>query len=90
VKGADGTTALVAGASPFIVDYAGPGPPPPSAPHRYVFLLYEQPEGFDQAKFAPKGGKKVGIRPRMSYDLKAFEKEAKLGPVVAVNYFVSN
>lgn len=89
-KGADGTTNLVAGDAPFIANYAGPGPPPPSSPHRYVFMLYEQPEGFDPAKFAPPGGKKLGIRPRMRYDLKAFEKEAKLGPVVASNYFLSN
>jgi hypothetical protein len=46
--------------------------------------------GFDPARFAPPAGKKVGIRPRISYDLKAFEKEAKLGPVVASNYFFSN
>jgi phosphatidylethanolamine-binding protein len=72
------------------VNYAGPGPPPPSSPHRYVFLLYDQPEGFDTTKFASPGGKNVGIRPRMRYDLKAFEKEAKLGQVVACNYFLSN
>ena len=53
-------------------------------------MLYEQPEEFDLAKFAPPGGKKVGIRPRIRYDVKAFEKEAKLGPVVASNYFLSN
>jgi hypothetical protein len=52
-------------------------------------MLYEQPEGFDPAKFAPPSGKRVGIRPRVRYDLKAFEKEAKLGPVVASNYFLS-
>jgi phosphatidylethanolamine-binding protein (PEBP) family uncharacterized protein len=89
-KAVDGTINLVARDAPFIADYAGPGPPPPSSLHRYVFLLYEQPEGFDPIKFAPPGGKKVGMRPRMRYDLKAFEKEAKLGPVVAVNYFLSN
>jgi phosphatidylethanolamine-binding protein (PEBP) family uncharacterized protein len=72
------------------VDYAGPSPPPPSSPHRYVFLLYERPEGFDTAKFAPPGGKKVGVMPRVRYELKKFEKEAKLGPVVASNYFLSN
>ncbi|RFU28161.1 hypothetical protein B7463_g8170, partial [Scytalidium lignicola] len=87
---ADGTTKLIAEDTPFITDYHGPGPPPPSSPHRYVFMLYEQPEGFDPAKFAPPNGEKIGIRPRIRYDLKAFEKEAKLGPVVASNYFVSN
>jgi hypothetical protein len=53
-------------------------------------LLYEQPEDFDIARFASKGGKKVGIWPRARWDLEAFEREAKLGPVVASNYFFSN
>ncbi|RDW58403.1 hypothetical protein BP5796_12333 [Coleophoma crateriformis] len=87
---ADGTTHLVADNVPFIADYSGPGPPPPSRPHRYVFLLYEQPEGFDVAGFAPPGGAKVRLGKRVRYDLKAFEVAAKLGPVVACNYFVSN
>lgn len=74
---------------PFIVDYAAPGPPPISAPHRYVFLLYEQPADFDVKRYAPPEGKKVGIRPRMRYSLDVWEKEARLGPVLAVNYFKS-
>lgn len=90
VNAADGTTNLISGEAPFMVDYAGPGPPSFSAPHRYVFILYEQPDDFDYAKYAPKGGKKVGIPPRISYDLKAFERRAKLGPVVAVNYYFSS
>lgn len=89
-QAADGTTNLVANGTPFIADYAGPGPPPFSSPHRYVFMLYEQPEGFSLTKYAPSGGKNMGIRQRMRYDLGAFEKEAKLGPVVACNYFLSN
>ncbi|KKY19769.1 putative protease inhibitor [Phaeomoniella chlamydospora] len=66
VKGADSTTKLVAGDEPFIADYAGPGPPPQSSPHRYIFLLYEQPEGLDPAQFALPGRNKVGIWPRIS------------------------
>jgi hypothetical protein len=84
------TSSLTANNTPFIVDYYGPGPPPFSAPHRYVFLLYEQPADFDVAKFAPKDGKKVGIWPRVHYDLRKFEEKAGLGGVVAVNYFSSN
>jgi phosphatidylethanolamine-binding protein (PEBP) family uncharacterized protein len=74
----------------FIADYAGPEPPPPSTPHRYVFMLYEQPEGFDLAKFAAPGGRRVGMWSRIRYDFGAFEKRAKLGPVVASNWFLSN
>jgi hypothetical protein len=57
--------------------------------HRYVFLLFEQPADFDAKKYAPKEGKKMGNWPRMRYDFAKFEKEIKLGPVVAVNYFQS-
>jgi phosphatidylethanolamine-binding protein len=32
----------------------------------------------------------MGNFARMRYDLGAFEKTAKLGPVIAANYFVSN
>jgi phosphatidylethanolamine-binding protein (PEBP) family uncharacterized protein len=76
--------------APFVANYAGPGPPPGSGPHRYIFLLYEQPEGFDVSKYAPAGGKPLGVMGRMRYDLTKFEKEAKLGPVIAANYFCSN
>jgi phosphatidylethanolamine-binding protein (PEBP) family uncharacterized protein len=72
-----------------VADYAGPAPPPPSASHRYVFMLYEQPEGFNAKKYAPADGKKMGLWPRVRYDLAAFENRAKLGPVIACNYFNS-
>ncbi|KAH2917230.1 hypothetical protein KXV64_001828 [Aspergillus fumigatus] len=61
-----------------------------TAPHRYVFLLYEQPEGFNIEKHAPKNGKPVGNWQRIRYDLGAFAKEVNLGPVLAANYFRSN
>lgn len=73
-----------------IVDYAPPGPPPGSGPHRYIFILYEQPANFDYKKFAPKDNGKVGIWPRVRYDIAAFEKKAGLGGIVAANYFLSN
>ncbi|KAK4233714.1 phosphatidylethanolamine-binding protein [Achaetomium macrosporum] len=73
---------------PFLVDYIGPGPPPGAAPHRYVFLLYEQPANFDIKAHA--SGKHVGVGGRARYDLEAWEKKIGLGEVVAVNYFKSN
>ncbi|KAK5044367.1 hypothetical protein LTR84_011317 [Exophiala bonariae] len=75
---------------PFIANYIGPGPPPGSSPHRYVFLLYNQPEEFDLKLYAPPGGKEYGNMARMRYDLAAFEEKAKLGKPIAVNYFTSN
>ncbi|KAH3094899.1 hypothetical protein KXW28_000607 [Aspergillus fumigatus] len=84
-----GETILTTSA-PFVANYIGPAPPPGSAPHRYVFLLYEQPEGFNIEKHAPKNGKPVGNWQRIRYDLGAFAKEVNLGPVLAANYFRSN
>jgi len=75
---------------PCIAHFGPPGPPPGAAPHRYVFLLYDEPADFDVKKHAPASGKKVGIPKRMRFDLGAFEKELKLGPIVALNYFESN
>ncbi|KAI1373966.1 putative protease inhibitor [Hypoxylon crocopeplum] len=75
---------------PFVANWIGPGPPPISAPHRYTFFLYEEPEGFDVKKYASPGGKDVGVGPRMRFDLDAWAKEVKLGAPIAVNYFKSN
>lgn len=75
--------------SPFVVDYIGPAPPPGSASHRYIFLLYEQPKDFDSEKYAPPGGQKFGLWKRVRYDLGTFEKETGLGKVLAANYFLS-
>ncbi|KAI1660671.1 putative protease inhibitor [Daldinia decipiens] len=87
---ADGNGFTLKSTAPFIVNYIGPAPPPPSAPHRYALFLYEQPEGFDVKKHAPAGGKPVGVSRRMRFDLDGWEKKLKLGPVLAVNYFSSN
>jgi phosphatidylethanolamine-binding protein (PEBP) family uncharacterized protein len=84
------TSSSLAATEPFVANYIGPAPPPGSGPHRYVFFLYEQPVGFDGKKYAPADGKNLSNWNRMRYSLDAWEKEAKLGPVVAVNYFKSN
>ncbi|EXJ75727.1 uncharacterized protein A1O5_00234 [Cladophialophora psammophila CBS 110553] len=73
---------------PAIAFWAGPGPPPISSPHRYIFLLYEQPADFDPRMFTKTRG--FGIRDRMRWDLSRFEKQAKLRPAVAATYFFSN
>jgi hypothetical protein len=74
---------------PFVANYIGPAPPPKSAPHRYVFILFEQPNGFDGQKYAPAGGAPLSMWPRIRYDLDAWQKTAKLSEPLAVNYFVS-
>lgn len=80
---------LTSSGTPFVANYIGPAPPPGSSVHRYLFLLYEQPVGFDGKKYAPAGGKDLSNWHRMRYDLGSFEKEAKLGPVLAANFFCS-
>jgi len=88
---ADPATGLlsVSGGSdiPSLVSYHPPGPPPGSSPHRYVFLLYDQPENFD--------GKTVATKPfsmsdRIRFDYKALLEKTGLGEVVATNWYLSN
>lgn len=86
----DNTTTTLKANAPFIANWIGPEPPPGSGPHRYVFLLYEQPEGFEVQRYAPGAGKEMGIWGRVRFDLDGFEREVGLGEVVAVNYFLSN
>ncbi|ESZ99049.1 putative protease inhibitor (Tfs1) [Sclerotinia borealis F-4128] len=76
--------------APFIANYIGPSPPPGSAPHRYTFFLFEQPENFDGEKYAPSAGKLLSNWFRMRYDLDDWQKTAQLGEPLAVNYFLSN
>jgi len=87
--GADGS---LTSSEPFTANFIGASPPPGSGPHRYVFLLYEQPADWESLhkKHAPANGAPLPNMKRMRYDLDAFAKEARLGPVLAVNYFTSN
>ncbi|KAG6909468.1 hypothetical protein DXG01_000454 [Tephrocybe rancida] len=64
-----------------IVNYAGPGPATGSGPHRYVIILYAQPDSFA----APVGLTEptgVGL-----FTLNAYIKDSGLGALVAANYF---
>ncbi|KAH8901815.1 putative protease inhibitor [Coniochaeta sp. PMI_546] len=86
---ATGTDNELQSKDPFVCDYAPPGPPPIGGPHRYVYILYEQPEGFDGSKYAPAGGRGMGIAPRIRWSLDDWSKDVGLGPVVAINYYKS-
>lgn len=81
---------LLESSSPFVADYVGPAPPPGSYPHRYMFLLYEQPENCNIQEQAPPGGKPLGNWMRMRFDLHKWEIKNGLGNPVAMNYFLSN
>ena len=81
-----------------IVDFIPPGPPPPSGPHRYLFMLYEQPPGFDGKALGQTLGKPAsaeegapfGLWNRVRFDYDGLVKKAGLGEIVAVNFFTSN
>lgn len=75
---------------PFVANYIGPAPPPGSAPHRYIFFLYEEPEGFDVKKHAPPDGQNLSNWYRIRYDLDTWAEEIGLSNVLAFNYFTSN
>lgn len=89
VQDESGSSVLKAEA-PFVANYIGPSPPPGSAPHRYTFFLYEQPEDFDVKKYAPAAGKPMGFYGRVRFDLDAWGMDVGLGDIVAGTYFSSN
>jgi phosphatidylethanolamine-binding protein (PEBP) family uncharacterized protein len=63
-----------------VLSYCGPGPPCNSGYHRYVYMLYEQPEDADvdslSGVFEGRGGKKAHLA----------AKAVGLGPLVAVDF----
>lgn len=82
-----------------VVGYMGPKPPGMSAPHRYVFLCWEQPGGVDSHTIREALGlgaeqeidddaDDVGMARRVRWDQEGFERKLGLGKVVAGNYFV--
>ncbi|KIW05256.1 uncharacterized protein PV09_03789 [Verruconis gallopava] len=84
-----GNNGILESSSPPLTYWARPGPPPGAAPHRYVSILYEQPESFNSDhSVVPEGG--MARMARMKFDLAAFEKKAGLGKPVAGAYFTSN
>lgn len=76
--------------APFIANWIPPSPPPGSAPHRYTFFLYEQPNGFRPEELTPPDGKNLSNWHRMRFDLDEWARKHRLGPILAFNYFTSN
>lgn len=60
--------------------YIGPGPPPKTGDHRYIFLLYKQPK--TQADFG------TLAKEHNNWDFQTFVKNNDL-ELVAVNFFIS-
>ncbi|KAK1836350.1 phosphatidylethanolamine-binding protein [Podospora conica] len=80
-----------AGASRPVAAYMGPAPPGLSSPHRYMFMMWEQPAGVTGERIREElgfGEDGAGLMTRMRWDQEAFERKLGLGRVVAGNYFV--
>ncbi|TRM56622.1 phosphatidylethanolamine-binding protein [Schizophyllum amplum] len=77
----DGSSVSNSSATP-ITDYAGPGPAEGSGAHRYVVLVYAQPESFSPPSELSQSGAAVE-----KYDFKNYVSSSGLGPLLAANYF---
>jgi phosphatidylethanolamine-binding protein (PEBP) family uncharacterized protein len=75
----DGFVKLESSVSP-IIPYVGAGPPPLSAPHRYYFMIWEQPSAVEAVKLKLDLGYKgeVKLTGRVLWDEVAFEAKAGL------------
>ncbi|XP_057334536.1 protein D2-like isoform X1 [Microplitis mediator] len=65
-------------------DYIGSGPPQGTGLHRYVFLLYKQPEklSFDEKRLTNRSGDGRG-----KFSIKKFAEKYKLGDPIAGNFY---
>lgn len=63
-----------------LAPYIGPGPPPKTRDHRYIFLLYKQPR--TQADFG------TLAKESNNWDFKAFVNQHDL-ELIGVNFFIS-
>lgn len=82
----------LATATPPVIPYRGAGPPPIArAPHRYVFMLFKQPEAFDKQKLtcARPEGEAFPMTGRMRFDVEGLLKGAGLDEMVAANWFTA-
>lgn len=86
---ADGFVKLAAAVKP-VVPYGPPGPPPISGPHRYVFLVWEQPQDLTSDGIKKQLGlpEEIGLSGRIRWDQDACEKKLGLGAALGGNYFV--
>ena len=73
--------------APAVVPYARPQPPPTSAAHRYIAVLFSQPANFT----VPAAFRAFNATNRALFNLTNFAAQAGLGRPIAANYFlVSN
>ncbi|KAJ9636785.1 hypothetical protein H2201_003038 [Coniosporium apollinis] len=75
---------VLANTSNPLVPYAPPQPPAGSDPHRYIFFLWEQPEGFA----LPEGYTQFNATNRRLFNVSGFAAAAGLPEPLAANYFL--
>lgn len=66
-------------------EYVGSGPPPDTGLHRYVFLIYEQPDGkinFSEPRLTNRSGDN-----RAGFSIRKFAEKYKLGDPIAGNLY---
>ncbi len=85
-----GWVPLTSAAAP-LVGFGKPGLPPPSAAHRYIFIVWKQAEGYNGAALQTQHGwtPPVGLWPRIRLDVAALQKTLGVDEIVAINYFTS-
>ena len=73
-----------------VLSYLAPAPPPMSTSHRYLFMLWEQPEGMttEEIKSRLKLPAEPGMMARVKWDEEGFEEKLGLRTVLAGTYFV--
>ncbi|KAL9948252.1 hypothetical protein D7B24_002304 [Verticillium nonalfalfae] len=74
---------LVNSSAPF-TSYGPPAPPAGTGVHRYIYLLYVQPEALNGAGFDSVG---LVADDRQMFDLVQFRTQAGLGPAIGGTYF---
>ena len=81
VDGPMSTFAPLVNDTPALFEYLSPAPPATSDAHRYTFVLFKQPEGFEEKATANIPAD------RTSFDLDAFAKTVGLDAPVAGTFF---
>jgi phosphatidylethanolamine-binding protein (PEBP) family uncharacterized protein len=86
---ANGFLKLVANASP-VAPYGPPKPPGFSSPHRYVFLVWEQPEGLTRSDVKSRLGvaDNMSLWSRIKWEEDSCEAKLALGEALGGNYFI--
>jgi phosphatidylethanolamine-binding protein len=75
----------------YIFPYISPNPPPGSNPHRYMFLVYEQPaeHSAETVRKALGLSRTPGMTARLLWNLEDLEKKIGLQKIIVGNYWVS-